>query len=93
MSKENKRIVDLNTDDVSGGALTAANAKLADFFIVMESLDGKTCKFCKKKFNKEAVWASYSLYKSRVLRQFESFGCAAVPCLYCDYWRKTTDFE
>ena len=91
MDKENMKIDDQQTEEVSGG--NNANGRYAELYAVMDELNGKTCKFCKKKFYKQAVLANYELYKSKMLRQFNNFGGKAVPCLYCDYWRNITDFE
>ncbi len=93
MTDDIRKIEELELDEVSGGVLAAAGATMNDMLAVMDSLNGKTCKFCKKTFDRNEVWARYSPYQNRVVRQFEKFGCAAVPCLYCDYWRHTTDFE
>ena len=89
---ENKKIIDdLEAEKVSGGAQTG-NLK-AEYYAVLDSLNGKTCKFCKKKFVKQAVIYEYQYYESNVLKRFEGFGRKAVPCLYCDYWRNIEDFE
>ena len=90
---ENNRIVDdQETEKVSGGA-KRVSPRLESYYAVLDSLNGKTCKFCKKEFDKGAVIADYAGYESKVLRTFEGFGSKAVPCLYCNYWRNVEDFE
>ena len=92
MEDNNKIIDDQETEKVTGGA-QRVNPRLAKYYEVLDSLNGKTCKFCKKKFFKNAVIAEYAGYESKVLRRFEGFDSKAVPCLYCDYWRNISDFE
>ncbi len=90
--EKGRMIDDQETEKVSGGA-KRVSPRLESYYAVLDSLNGKTCKFCKKKFVKEAVIANYAGYESKVLRKFESFDSKAVPCLYCDYWRNVEDFE
>lgn len=92
MVEGSKMIEDLETEKISGGG-KSPNPRLASYYAVLDELNGKTCKFCKKKFVKQAILAEYAGYESKVLRKFEAFGSKAVPCLYCDYWRNVTDFE
>ena len=92
MDKESRIIKDLEAEEVSGGAGSEAE-RLAKCYEVFGSLNGKTCKFCKKKFWKLEVISNYHDYSSGMLKRFESFNGKAVPCLYCDYWRKIEDFE
>ena len=90
---ENKKIIDdQETEKVTGGA-QKENPRLTAYYAVLDSLNGKTCKFCKKKYVKQAVIAEYRGYEYNVLKRFEGFGGKAVPCLYCDYWRNIEDFE
>ena len=88
MSEKEYLIKDEELKEVSGGnALSPTNEETAAFEAALNKVNGKTCKFCKKVFSKDAVMAYYQNRKFTLYKYAIKYEFKAVPCISCGYWR------
>ena len=63
MNEGSKMIEDLETEKISGGK--SPNPRLASYYAVLDELNGKTCKFCKKNLSSRQFWRSMWVMRAK----------------------------
>ena len=90
------KISDDKLAEVNGGSWMPKNEEIAACKAALDKVNGKTCKYCKQVYNKDAVLAKYHASWDTIglYNNFIILGSKAVPCITCGYWRFIdSDFE